>query len=103
MTEILYWLAVVPILLFAPLYAVLARWWETPQGRYNMTLSVALIALATPSLLGKIFGNYPARQYITDVALATVALAVWWRLFLLVRVQVVERRDARRRTSFHED
>lgn len=103
MTEILYWLAVVPILLFLPLYALLARWWETSQGRYNMTLSIALAALAAPSLLRRFVGDYSFREVAVDVSLAIVALAVWWRLILLVRVQYLERRTTRRSKAIRSD
>ena len=99
-TEILFWFAAVGIVLFPIAYTALARWWRTAQGWYNMSLALALVALASLGVLPRLIdGDYAGREGFRDATYAFVGLVVWWRLGLLLRVQFVERRRLRRLRS----
>jgi hypothetical protein len=100
MTEALFWFAVVGIFAFPIAYTVLAKWWRTSQGWYNMSLSLALVALASLGVLPRLIGeNYIGREEFRNVTYAFVGLVLWWRLGFLLRVQFVERRRVRRLRS----
>jgi hypothetical protein len=89
MTEVLFWVAATPVILFPVLYAVVARWWRTPVGRHEMVLALALLALVAIGLLHRAFGSgYPGEAGFRVGVYLFVALALWWRLILLVRVQI---------------
>lgn len=89
MTEVLFWVAAIPVILFPVLYAVVARWWRTPVGRHEMGLALALLALVAIGLVRRAFGDgYAGEGGVRVVVYVVVAVALWWRLILLIRVQI---------------
>lgn len=95
-TEALFWAAIIGIVLFFALYATLARWWRSWQGWYNMLLTVALLGLAGLGLLSRVHGpDYLHDDLFRMAVYAIVVIVIWWRLILFIRVQVIERYNAR--------
>lgn len=89
MTEVFFWVAATPIILFPVVYAAAARWWRTPVGRHEMVLGLALLGLVSLGLLRRVFGvDYPGQDVVRVVVYVLVSAAVWWRLIMLIRVQV---------------
>lgn len=88
MTEVLFWVATVPIVLFPLVYGLSARWWRTAEGRHEMTMGLALLGLVALGLLRRWLGDYPGHGGVVVAVYVAIAVAVWWRLILLVRVQI---------------
>lgn len=99
-------------LLFVLLYATISPWYRTQMGRNIMTLMGALAATGVYSIYAnwlsrrndpEAFENavraaqevyYPTGFWqIRFVIFATLALAVLWRIVILVKAQVLARRD----------
>lgn len=92
MNDVLFWAAAVPIIAFPVLYAALARWWRTPVGRHEMALALALLALVALGLLRRVLGgDYAGKEIVQAGVYVFVAAVLWWRLILLVRVQILAR------------
>lgn len=101
MTEVLFWVSSVPVILFPILYAVSAPWWRTPAGRQSMMLGLALLGLVALGLARRVFGaDYPGKDVAVLGVYVLVAVALWGQVVLLVRVQILARlRKIRERTN----
>lgn len=81
---------------FCALYALLAPWWRSEIGRNLMALMAVIglfLGLATMHLIWPhIFDN---QMWIRPVMWSSICAIVWWRVVLLVKTQVVKRRDKR--------
>lgn len=107
-------------LLFVLLYATISPWWRTPMGRNIMTLMGALAAVGIYS----IYANWLSRKadperydaavqaarevyyphgfwQIRFIIFATLALAVLWRIVILVKAQVLTR-QSRKKEQDHD-
>lgn len=103
-------------LLFVLLYAIISPWYRSQMGRNIMTL---MAALATTGLYS-IYANWLSRRadpeafenairaaqevyyptgfwQIRFVIFATLALAVLWRIVILVKAQILTRRESKRK------
>jgi hypothetical protein len=100
--EILFWVAAAPIILFPIFYAIGSRrtWWRDAVGRHEMALSVAFFLLASLGILRRWLGeDYSGRAEITFAALVAIGAVMWWRLGILVQVQVQARPHKRKETK----
>jgi hypothetical protein len=84
--NILLVLAVIPavasVVVFWPVVS-----WRSEWGSHLMSY---MIALAVPLVLGTIrlvFGDSPGFQRLRTAAFGALVLALWWRLWLLVRAR----------------
>lgn len=99
-------------LLFVLLYAIISPWYRTQMGRNIMTLMGALAATG----LYSIYANWMSRRtdpeafenavraaqevyyptgfwQVRFIIFTTLALAVLWRIVILVKAQILARRD----------
>ena len=90
------WTAFWAAVLFCILYAVLAPWWQSGEGRHLMTFT---------AVIGTAFGWIAYRQTISEVRPAALSLEIpravilsalaallVWRLLLLLQAQTRKRR-----------
>lgn len=81
-------------LTFVVLYAWSTRgaWWSSTLGRNVMTLMGALLVVASLAVAALIWGtNWPYRDAIRTAAWTVIAVPIWWRVAILIRVQRPER------------
>ena len=91
--DIGFTLATVGANLFVILYSILARFWRTESGLhiFSFMLVVALIMDNAAVLLN--FGPYPGALWVRAVLYPALGTVIFWRVFILVRVQVAYRRQ----------
>jgi hypothetical protein len=81
---------------FVVLYSVTARWWRSPMGRNVMSLMFVIGAVLDLSVI-RIFvpGSVDLLWFniLRLVVFAFVPVVLGWRLWLLIKVQVLRRRD----------
>ena len=79
---------------FILLYGALAPWYRTPIGRNIMAL-MAVIALATGLATVTITMGleWPYRLALRALIWFLIATVVWWRVALLVREQILARKQ----------
>lgn len=108
-------------LVFVTLYGVLSPWYRSQMGRNIMTL---MAALAATGVYG-IYANYLSRRtnpaayeaaiqaakkvyypigfwQIRFILFAMLAIAVGWRIVILVKYQILARRDTKREKKNHD-
>jgi hypothetical protein len=80
--------------LFVLLFASLAPWWRNVHGRNVMLLMVTItlaFGLATATI---VFGvEWPIRPTLRAIIFLFIAIAVWWRVAILIKDQVIARRS----------
>ena len=97
LTELFFWTLATPIILFPIVYWILAPWWKSAAGRQTMTMSLALLALVGLGIVRRIIGaDYVGSGIVMAAVQGLVGIAVWGRLYLLLRIQFVERRRLRK-------
>jgi hypothetical protein len=81
------WYVAAGTTLFAAIYHVLARWWDTAVGQ-NIMLLMASLALLTDAVLANLLLGRPEWMRWVFLALyVAIGTAAWWRLGLLVKAQ----------------
>jgi hypothetical protein len=86
------WTAFVAAAAFCAVYAAMAPWWKSSEGRHLMTFT-AILAVAFGWLcLRLILGPIPV-EIPRAVLLGALALSLIWRLVLLIRNQMPGRRQ----------
>jgi hypothetical protein len=87
-------LAFAGTVLFVILYAILAPWWRSAHGR-NVMLLTSVIGLAFGLATGTIlFGlEWPFRSTIRAIIYGLIAVAIWWRIALLIKDQISGRKQ----------
>lgn len=77
-------------LLFVASYAWTTRgaWRTTIMGKHVMTFMAAILLVSGLAVAAIIFGSdWPHRNVIRTAAWGLIAACIWWRVFLLYRVQ----------------
>lgn len=81
---------------FCAMYALFSPWWKSAMGRNVMammgTIGLFLILAIIRMIWPNAFNDMP---WIRLVAWSLIGGIVWWRVVLLVRTQVLRRRDER--------
>jgi hypothetical protein len=73
--------------IFALVYHVTARWWETAMGQ-NIMLLIGSIALVLDlGLASNLLGRPAWIVFVYLAAFAAIGTAIWWRLFILLDAQ----------------
>lgn len=91
---ILIWAATVGAWTFVIGYSVLARWWRTEAGRHMWSFSLMIALLLTLIVGTGLLGHdYPGRVWVRIGAYGLLAVMIWHRVALLVRLQVRRRRE----------
>lgn len=78
---------------FVVLFAALAPWWRSAEGRHMMALTVGLTALGASSLIRRAWGEWPAYDETVTAIYALLAWELWRRVALLVKAQIQKRRS----------
>lgn len=74
--------------IFIVLYTVLAKWWKKPFGRHLFSF-MAVIALALNYIVVQlIWPHAPYRLHTRFFLYAALATVIWWRIIILVTVQI---------------
>ena len=82
---------------FLAVYLLLARGWRTEVGRALITLDTGLTLALGPSVIHRLFGLSLTSLLFSWYFVASIALvgaAAWWRVWLVVKVQLRGRHDA---------
>lgn len=82
-------------LVFVVLYALLAPWWRTREGRHVMLLTLGLTALGLSSLSRRAVGEWPGYDLVVSAIYALIAWEMWLQVWLLITAK--RRRDADRK------
>lgn len=96
-------LATIGANLFVVLYSVLARFWRSGSGIhiYSFMLVMALILDHAAILLN--FGPYPGSAWVRAILYPGLGIVIFWRVFILLRVQILVRKDLRQRLEASVD
>jgi hypothetical protein len=77
---------------FAVLYLFVAPWWKSPTGRNIMAVMGSMaLALGYFAWVIAAHGVPPGFYPVRAILFTGIALAIGWRVVLLVRVQVLQR------------
>jgi hypothetical protein len=77
-------------LVFVVSYAWTTRgaWRDSIMGKHVMSFMAAILAVCLLAVIGIIWGtDWPYRNAIRSAAWATIGACIWWRVWLLIRVQ----------------
>ena len=84
---LIFW-ATTGAVVFVALYAIVAPWYRSSEGRHMMVLTTGLASLGTVSLLVRVIGKW---SYY-DLTVLTIYLVIGWELWrktaLLMRAQI---------------
>lgn len=78
---------------FILFYGLFVRWNEKPFGRHLFTFMFVLTASFDHSGVLLFYPNYPGQEWAWLVLCWLFAWVVWWRLKILVRVQIGRQAD----------
>lgn len=79
---------------FVLLYAVSARWWQSEEGRHLMSFNAVISAVLWLSVIRvwvPIPPDTPWFAVLRLVVFGLVPIVLGWRLYLLVKVQILRR------------
>jgi hypothetical protein len=88
------WVALVASVAFCALYAAVAPWWRSGEGRHLMTFT-AVIGIAFGWIAFRMATGFGAQQWLEMVRaaiLGALAVLLVWRLLMLIRAQIRRRR-----------
>jgi hypothetical protein len=77
-------------LVFVVSYAWTTRgaWRHSVMGKHVMTFMSAILAVSILAVIGVVWGtDWPHRNAIRTAAWGLIGACIWWRVFLLYRVQ----------------
>lgn len=87
------------LLTFVIVYSVITPWWRSAAGRHVMAFMFVAFVVVTIRVSRMVFGEYAAAPTLRGCGLFLVALVVWWRVSLVLYVQL---RPSRREKKVHE-
>src|SRR5690349_24275982 len=77
-------------------YGFLAPWWKSNIGRNMMATTFALLLIFGLTSITLIFGTqWPARPWIRIGIAGFACVTVWWRVYILINSQILQRRNPR--------
>jgi hypothetical protein len=85
--------AAVGATIFPFTYGILARWWETPMGRYMMYKGAVLAMALDLICLRVFFPKMPA--WISVLLLGMIFIMIWWYMILFIMTYLRGRRKRR--------
>lgn len=86
---IIYYSLTLGALAFVALYGLLAPWWRSPVGRHMMAFMVVLAGILLYGSIVPLLGLSPVqRLWSRVVAFTLFSAVVWWRVWLVVALQV---------------
>lgn len=88
--------------MFVVLYTLLARWWKSEFGRHLFFFMLAEATLLDHGLIVGLFGEYPGVELMRAILLWGLAFVMAWRVYLLVKVQIITRRNRRQMVPVEE-
>lgn len=86
-------LVVVGANLFILFYGPFVRWWKKPFGKHLFCFMLVLAAVLNHNAATTIWGVYPGFWYVMFVLTWAMAWVVWWRLKILLTVQIGRHHD----------
>ena len=92
-----YLAGAVGAVLFVVLYLILARFWESEAGWHIFSFMTTVAMILIHSSIGVYFPNYPGRDVVRAILYPVLAAIIFWRVVILVRVQLLSQLRASRR------
>lgn len=88
-----YFVATLGANLFIILYAVLARFWKSKSGWHIFSFMMSITLLMNHGVASIFFPEYPGREWVRASLFPVLAVVIWWRVLILVSVQIQKRKE----------
>lgn len=88
-----YFVATLGANLFIILYSVLARFWKTKSGWHIFSFMMSITLLMNHGVVSIFFPGYPGREWVRALLFPILAVVIWWRVLILVNVQIQKRKE----------
>lgn len=80
--------------IFLILYTVLARWWRNPMGRHLFSFMLVMALALNYIVVQLVWPEAPYRMHVRFFLYLALASVIWWRIIILINVQLRGKRGA---------
>lgn len=91
LANIEFFILVASVNLFVVCYQILAKWWTNEFGRHLFAVAAAESLVLDHGVVSIFLGDYPGRLLIQVILYGILSSVMTWRLYLLLKVQVIKR------------